>query len=330
MRKKETLIESSIETSMESPIESPTESRPIEKRKISRTGTLTRARVLWCLAAAGCGLWIVYHAVMTERAEHRMQEIRTSCIQDTEGNDMVSPSEVELTSGLTGQEAVKEKTMAPDPLEKYDVPPKEIDFVRLQEEQNPDIYAWITIPGTNVDYPVLQHPKEMDYYLSHNIDGSTGKPGCVYSQLLNSWDWSDWHTVLYGHNAQKGTVFGTLHYYEDPEFFAEHPYIYIYGEDKVLVYRIFAAHEHSDEHLLAGDICSPEDWQNYLEHIFTENTGDDTENSTKISGSSGNYDLETKLTSESRILTLSTCITSRWTKRWLVQAVLVAEGTLFN
>ena len=87
---------------------------------------------------------------------------------------------------------------------------------------------------------------------------------------------------------------------------------------------------HSDEHLLAGDICSPEDWQNYLEHIFTENTGDDTENSTKISGSSGNYDLEMKLTSESRILTLSTCITSRWTKRWLVQAVLVAEGTLFN
>ena len=68
-----------------------------------------------------------------------MQEIRTSCIQDTEGNDMVSPSEVELTSGLTGQEAVKEKTMAPDPLEKYDVPPKEIDFVRLQEEQNPDL-----------------------------------------------------------------------------------------------------------------------------------------------------------------------------------------------
>ena len=67
MRKKETLIESSIETSMESPIESPTESRPIEKRKISRTGTLTRARVLWCLAAAGCGLWNVYHAVMTER-----------------------------------------------------------------------------------------------------------------------------------------------------------------------------------------------------------------------------------------------------------------------
>ena len=104
--------------------------------------------------------------------------------------------------------------------------------------------------------------------------------------------------MLYGHNAQKGTVFGTLHYYEDPEFFAEHPYIYIYGEDKVLVYRIFAAHEHSDKHLLAGDICSPEDWQNYLEHLFTENTGDDTENSTKVSGSSGNYDLETKLTSE--------------------------------
>ena len=135
-----------------------------------------------------------------------MQEIRTSCIQDTEGNDMVSPSEVELTSGLTGQEAVKEKTMAPDPLEKYDVPPKEIDFVRLQEEQNPDIYAWITIPGTNVDYPVLQHPKEMDYYLSHNIDGSTGKPGCVYSQLLNSRDWIRDYCVIRTQRAERNGV----------------------------------------------------------------------------------------------------------------------------
>lgn len=275
----------------------------------SEKGKLTRVRVLWCMGAVGCGLWFVAHTVMTEHTERKMQDIRSSYIQDMNGDDTVSGS------SPAEQEVQKEQMTMPDPLEEYGVPPKEIDFARLQEEQNPDIYAWITIPGTGVDYPVLQHPEEPDYYLSHNIDGSTGKPGCVYSQLLNSRDWTDWHTVLYGHNEQKGTVFGTLHYYEDPEFFSEHPYIYIYTEDRVLVYRIFAAHEYSDEHLLASDINSPEDWKEYLA------------SSDKAEGR-GNYDPNVELTSESRILTLSTCITGRWTRRWLVQAVLAAEGSV--
>ena len=37
---------------------------------------------------------------------------------------------------------------------------------------NPDVYAWITVPGTVIDYPILQHATDNTYYLNYNIDGS--------------------------------------------------------------------------------------------------------------------------------------------------------------
>ena len=58
-----------------------------------------------------------------------------------------------------------------------------IDFEELWET-NPDVYAWIVIPGTDINYPILQHPTDDSYYLNHNIDGSTGRPACIYTCLL--------------------------------------------------------------------------------------------------------------------------------------------------
>ena len=48
-----------------------------------------------------------------------------------------------------------------------------IDFKKLQE-QNPDVYAWIEIPGTNVNYPIMRHPTDDAYYLDHTIGGTAG------------------------------------------------------------------------------------------------------------------------------------------------------------
>lgn len=73
-----------------------------------------------------------------------------------------------------------------------------IDFASLRLE-NPDIYAWIYIPDTNVNYPVLQNPTDDSYYLKHDKDGNYSEAGAIYSQLANKTDFSDPVTVLYGH-----------------------------------------------------------------------------------------------------------------------------------
>ena len=57
--------------------------------------------------------------------------------------------------------------------------PNTVDFAALWE-QNEDVYAWITVPGTLVDYPVLQHPTDDEYYLHHTIDHIEGLPGSLF------------------------------------------------------------------------------------------------------------------------------------------------------
>lgn len=194
-----------------------------------------------------------------------------------------------------------------------EVPEKNLDWDVLTEE-NEDIYAWIYIPNTQVDYPILQHPTENDYYLSHNLDGSSGYPGCIYTQLLNGKEFRDANTVLYGHNMKNGTMFGSLHEYEDNTFFEENPYVYIYTPDKVLVYEIFAACTFSDAHLLYTYDCTKEEkFREYVDDL----TGVRDMNShvrSDVDVSYGDF-----------ILTMSTCIRNQPTQRWLVTAVLLND-----
>ena len=77
---------------------------------------------------------------------------------------------------------------------------------------NADVYAWIRVPGTNIDYPILQAStgKDDDFYLHHDIKKNYSFAGCIYTRRANRKDLSDRLTVLYGHNMINGSMFGTL------------------------------------------------------------------------------------------------------------------------
>ena len=121
------------------------------------------------------------------------------------------------------------------------VPKKNLDWKELHAI-NPDIYAWIYIPNTEVEYPIVQHPTKDEYYLNRNLDGSFGKPGCIFTQHYNHKDFLDLNTVVFGHNMKSGRMFRTIHQFEVKKFFEENPYIYVYTEDRVLIYEVFAAY----------------------------------------------------------------------------------------
>ena len=105
---------------------------------------------------------------------------------------------------------------------KLEVP---VDFERLQKG-NPDIYAWITIPGV-VDAPVLQHATDDTYYQNHDAGGREEKSGAVFSESLNHMDFSDSLTVLYGANTEGSSQFEGLFRYRDRQFLEEHSIVYI-------------------------------------------------------------------------------------------------------
>ncbi len=290
-----------------------------ERRKKNKKNTKYQILAAVCgIVFFCCAAWLISYDIGLRRAEEEMRDIMGTYVSQTENNTL--PSGVGLPSEETSlpgelQENGEEEVPAVD-LSLYGVTDRTIDFAALKEEVNEDIYAWLTVPGTVIDYPVLQHPEEPDYYLEYNIDGTKGRPGCIYTQLMNSKDWTDPNTVLYGHNMRVGTMFADLHLFEDPDFFEENRYIYIYTEDgRILVYEIFAAYAFNDAHLLLQfDFNTEEGYQSYLDGI-RENDG-----------LSDNFDYTRELTAQDRIITLSTCIRGKNNQRYLVQGVLTAEG----
>ena len=92
-----------------------------------------------------------------------------------------------------------------------------IDWNKLHEK-NKDVYSWIYIPDTKVDYAVVQPPKgESDlYYLDKNLDKEYEFAGSIFSERMNKKDYSDPVTVLYGHNMLNGSMFATLHKFKQP------------------------------------------------------------------------------------------------------------------
>lgn len=182
------------------------------------------------------------------------------------------------------------------------------------KQQNDDIYSWIYVPNTNVNYPVLQHDTEHDYYLEYNLDHSKGRPGCIYTQRYNSTTYTDRNTVLYGHNMKNGTMFKTLHNYEKEEFFNENRYFYIYTPESVLVYEVISVNEFTNEHVLYKyDFNTVESLDQYMEGLMA-------------SKSKNNHQLEgLEFTEETKLVTLSTCIYGRANNRWLVVGMLLGE-----
>lgn len=87
---------------------------------------------------------------------------------------------------------------------------------------NPDIVGWISIPGTNVDYPVVQRKDKTDHYLYRNFYGEYAARGCIYArEECDIFAPSD-NIVLYGHRMQDGSMFAHLANYTSKEYWQEH------------------------------------------------------------------------------------------------------------
>lgn len=190
----------------------------------------------------------------------------------------------------------------------------DIDFESYRDI-NEDVYAYIYIPNTEIDYPVLQHKSDNSYYLNHCMDGSEGYPGCIYTEKENAKDFMDPNTVIYGHNMKNGSMFHDIHLFEDREFFDENEYIYVYTPEKVLKYEIFAVYTATDDHLLY--ICDYADKKTFGEYLSSikNKTAPNMYSKTALVRE------KAELSSDDKIISLQTCTQSE-DRRTVMQAVL--------
>lgn len=175
--------------------------------------------------------------------------------------------------------------------------------------ENQDCIGWIKIEGTVIDYPVMYHPSEENYYLHRDFYREYSANGSLFLSELCNPDISD-NLIIYGHHMNSGKMFATLEQYKDSAFYLEHPlisYNTLQGEE---IYEIFAV------------LCTPV----YTGNDFPYYTFTKAEDATdfreyiKAAKERALYDTGTSVVFGDKLLTLSTCEYSQKNGRIVVIA----------
>ena len=111
---------------------------------------------------------------------------------------------------------------------------------------NSQVVSWITIPGADISYPVVQGPDD-EYYLKHNFKKEEDLFGCIFLEHSNKKNLMDSHSILYGHNIEGNMMFANLNRYENPKFLKECPQIEIATPERKFLYRIFSVEQASPQ-----------------------------------------------------------------------------------
>lgn len=131
---------------------------------------------------------------------------------------------------------------------------------------NPEYQFWLSVPGTEIDYPVVRH-EDNEYYLNHNFYQEQHISGCVFadsSAVPLALD----NTVLYGHNMKDGSMFADLKKYGEEAFFRENPVIQVFYRGKWLECPIFSCQlRHQSDAGAYGTNFMEEEWLPYLEKM---------------------------------------------------------------
>ena len=89
----------------------------------------------------------------------------------------------------------------------------------------PGVVGWLKVPGTAIDYPVMQHPEDDSYYLKHNFEGEADSKGSLFVDMDTRITPLDKNVVIFGHNMRSGKMFGSLSKYLDPDFYEQYQYV---------------------------------------------------------------------------------------------------------
>ena len=255
--------------------------------------------VLWFLTGAiaiVCVAALVVYILYERKVQQEYADIAQSVAV---GGTTPAPVPFEVVDG-TGDQQQSADDAAPDTT----ATPAPVQAI------NSDVIGWVSVEGTEIDYLVMYDTD--DYYLNHTYAGKYSSSGSIFIQNYNHPDFSDFNTVVYGHNMVSGSMFAQLHKFEDTDFFNQHSTIVIYTPTHKLTYLIFAAYRTDNLHILANnDFSTPESRTAYIESIYQHTAN-------------AHFDYGVPVTESDRIITLSTCI-NNYLYRYVVQGVCISD-----
>ncbi len=183
-------------------------------------------------------------------------------------------------------------------------------------------YIYMPMKRSTIKYPVFQSD-DNEYYLKRNYDGEPNLSGTLYLDYRNDFEtlrqddmWGTLHrnNIVYGHNMQNGTMFGTLKEYADREFFNSNNMIYTYSATEVTAWKIFSAYETTTENYYIDTTFGSEaEYVSFLNKLKNDSL----------------HPSDVALDASSDILTLSTCHKYDDPRgRFVIHAVKIARAPL--
>lgn len=250
--------------------------------------------VLLVLGSTTAACWLVNVWHESDMQETKITELRKMAARKT------------VTDMKGGRKSVTESlAVTPKSSEDNSYEPVLHD-IPLLKEKNSDCIGWVSIPGTDIDFPVMQND---DFYLKHNFDGDYTDYGLPFLDERCSMDSSD-NLIIYGHHMNDGSMFSELMNYADEDYCAAHPEIILETELGAESYLVAAVVREKGSY-------APGEWS-----LFDQiNIGVDSFNAlVEKLNERRLYDTGRELVFGDRLLTLVTCEYSQNNGRFAVVA----------
>ena len=181
----------------------------------------------------------------------------------------------------------------------------DVDFDALRAV-NPDVVAWITIPGTVIDYPVVQG-RDNEEYLTKTVDGKFNANGSIFLDARCE-ELFAYNTIFYGHNMRSRYMFHPLaDYVADEAFLKAHPYIHIITPEETRVYCVYSVHQTEHVSFVFAEVSSLSQYIEYQD----------------LSVAASVWNCGIPMGPSQDIITLSTCANDEGDHRLILHAVCV-------
>ena len=186
---------------------------------------------------------------------------------------------------------------------------------------NEDMAAWLVVPGTNIDYPVMWTPFDENYYLYKDFNEKENANGCLILDTDSSLNPLTTNLIIHGHNMKSGAMFGKLTDYEDEEYYNDHKQIILYTRDCQKNYEIIAVFR-SQVYKKTDDVFK---FYKFFQADTEEEFNDFYDNIKALSI----YDTGVTAGFGDHFITLSTCVYHVTNGRFVVVAKEVEPGDIY-
>ena len=187
----------------------------------------------------------------------------------------------EIDPEVSEEEIIEELPFISDELLASGYEFQNVSFEELLEI-NDEVCGWITIDGTNIDYPVMYAPnREDNFYLHHDIYGNNSSSGTLYiysgdNSLNNSQEDISDVTLVFGHRLKNGKMFTQIYKYSKQSFYDEHQFGVIYTPDgyafKITFFAGIITPGSANEHAHRSEFVDENMFNEFVQYLIDNST----------------------------------------------------------